>query len=72
MVGGAFDGECLSEVIKKHPDYLGTRHKGDAELPILIKFIDTKEDLSVQVHPTDEYAWEHENGRGENRNVVRF
>lgn len=33
------------------------------ELPILIKFIDAKKDLSVQVHPTDEYAREHEKGQ---------
>ena len=31
--------------------------------PILIKFIDAKEDLSVQVHPTDDYAREKENGQ---------
>lgn len=33
------------------------------ELPILIKLIDAKKDLSVQVHPDDEYAFEHENGQ---------
>ena len=42
---------------------LGERHKGETELPILIKFIDAKKDLSVQVHPTDDYAKEHENGQ---------
>lgn len=61
--GGAFDGTCLTDVIKTHPDYLGTRHIGETELPILIKFIDAKKDLSVQVHPTDEYAREYENGQ---------
>ena len=61
--GGAFDGMCLTDVIKTHPDYLGTRHIGETELPILIKFIDAKKDLSVQVHPTDEYAREYENGQ---------
>lgn len=29
----------------------------------MIKFIDAKKDLSVQVHPTDEYAREHEKGQ---------
>ena len=43
--------------------YLGERHKGENTLPILIKFIDAKKDLSVQVHPTDEYAQENENGQ---------
>ena len=32
--------------------------------PVLIKFIDAKENLSVQVHPSDEYALKHENSFG--------
>lgn len=61
--GGRFDGQTLADVLRVHPDYLGTRHAGESELPILIKFIDAKKDLSVQVHPTDDYAREHENGQ---------
>ena len=61
VVGGEFDGQELAEVLKMHPEYLGTRHEGENALPILIKFIDAKKDLSVQVHPTDAYAKEHEN-----------
>lgn len=63
VVGGEFDGQELAEVLKAHPEYLGTRHKGENALPILIKFIDAKKNLSVQVHPTDAYAKEHENGQ---------
>lgn len=63
VVNGGFEGKSLAEVIRLHPEYLGTRHEGKTELPILIKFIDAKKDLSVQVHPTDEYAKEHENGQ---------
>lgn len=63
VVGGEFNGQELAQVLKQHPEYLGQRHKGETELPILIKFIDAKKDLSVQVHPTDEYAKEHENGQ---------
>lgn len=63
VVDGEFSGLELSEVLKLHPEYLGERHKGEDSLPILIKFIDAKKDLSVQVHPTDEYAKEHENGQ---------
>ena len=57
------DGQELAEVLRAHPEYLGERHKGENALPILIKFIDAKKDLSVQVHPTDAYAQEHENGQ---------
>ncbi len=63
VVGGEYDGQELAEVIKSHPVYLGERHRGKCELPILIKFIDAKQDLSVQVHPTDEYARVHEQGQ---------
>lgn len=62
-VGGEFDGMELAEVLRAHPEYLGERHKGETALPILIKFIDAKKDLSVQVHPTDEYAREKESGQ---------
>lgn len=57
------DGSTLSSYIEEHPGCLGLRHKDEKELPILIKFIDAKSDLSVQVHPSDEYAMEHENGQ---------
>lgn len=63
VVGGEFDGQQLAEVLAAHPEYLGQRHEGENALPILIKFIDAKKDLSVQVHPTDAYAKEHENGQ---------
>lgn len=67
VCGGTFDGMTLTEVLKEHPEYLGTHLKRDnseaPELPILIKFIDADKDLSVQVHPDDEYARENEGGQ---------
>ena len=62
-VGGEFDGQSLARILKAHPDFLGTHPNSADELPILIKFIDAKRDLSVQVHPTDAYAAAHENGQ---------
>lgn len=59
---GKFAGQTLSNVIKAHPEFLGTHPKAEDGLPILIKFIDAKKDLSVQVHPDDDYAREYENG----------
>ena len=56
----------LPEVLTAHPAWLGTHPlqitRGKAELPILVKLIDAKKDLSVQVHPDDEYAASQENG----------
>lgn len=62
-VGGEFDGQSLAEILKTHPEYLGTHPERGEGLPILIKFIDAKRDLSVQVHPTDDFAAAHENGQ---------
>lgn len=60
--GGEFAGQLLGDVLKAHPEFLGSHPLTRDELPILIKFIDAKQDLSVQVHPDDAYAREHENG----------
>ncbi len=62
VAGGEHAGKRLSEVLKEHPEYAGTHPKTDGGLPILIKFIDARKDLSVQVHPDDEYAAVHEHG----------
>lgn len=60
---GIHKGKNLKEVLKKHPEYIGKHPiSKDGNLPILIKFIDAKKDLSVQVHPNDEYAYKYENG----------
>lgn len=60
---GTFCGMPLSDVLKAHPEFLGTHPESKSELPILIKFIDAKQDLSIQVHPDDTYAYAHENGQ---------
>ena len=52
----------LTEVIKNHPEILGTHPRTRDALPILIKLIDAKKDLSVQVHPDDDYARIYEHG----------
>lgn len=62
------DGVPLGDIIANYPEWLG-KHPlqlmdGKAELPILIKLIDAKYDLSVQVHPDDKYALKNENSLG--------
>ena len=59
IAGGEFDGWKLSELYEKHQELFGD---GKKKFPLLIKIIDAKADLSVQVHPDDAYANEHENG----------
>ena len=60
---GEFCGKSLSDVLKAHPEFSGTHPRTKNELPILIKFIDAKKNLSVQVHPNDDYARKYENGQ---------
>lgn len=43
---------------------LGTKYDANKDFPLLIKLIDAKQNLSVQVHPDDTYALRHENGYG--------
>ena len=62
IAGGSYAGRTLKEVLDENPEWLGSK-VGD-ELPILVKFIDAEKDLSVQVHPDDEYARVHENQNG--------
>ncbi len=51
VVGGPADGKTLNEL------YGG-------EFPLLIKFIDAKKDLSIQVHPNDEVAQQRHGCKG--------
>ncbi len=62
---GEFEGQLLGDVLKMHPEFMG-EHPAKISaggLPILVKLIDADKDLSVQVHPDDEYAKENENGQ---------
>jgi mannose-6-phosphate isomerase len=68
VASGEYEGKTLTEVLQEHPEYLGSRALsltgGKPELPILVKLIDAAKDLSVQVHPDDEYALKNENSLG--------
>ncbi len=57
---GQYAGEKLSDLWKEHPEIFG--NVGGDRFPLLVKIIDAKDDLSIQVHPDDAYAKTHENG----------
>jgi len=59
---GSFAGKPLSEVFRENRALFGKGTK--TVFPLLIKIIDAKQDLSVQVHPDDEYALKFENSYG--------
>jgi mannose-6-phosphate isomerase len=59
IAGGPFDGRTLADLTTEHGAALvGTRsfERYGADFPLLAKFIDAADDLSVQVHPDDTYA----------------
>jgi len=63
--GGSFDGLTLSEYINENGnEILGKKALEFDFFPILIKFIDAADSLSVQVHPDDEYALKNEGEYG--------
>lgn len=55
--------KTLASHISENPSVLGTSIR-NGELPILIKLIDAADNLSVQVHPDDEFAKKYENQNG--------
>lgn len=63
VVNGEFAGMTLADVLKDHSEFLGEHTVLSGGLPILVKLIDANQDLSVQVHPDDNYAKQYENGQ---------
>lgn len=64
--GGEFDGDRFADHVTK--EMLGSDCADIDAFPVLIKFIDAKDKLSIQVHPDDEYALAHtdeKNGKTE-------
>lgn len=57
IANGEFKGEALTDYIEKQgKEVLGDNCKRFENFPVLIKLIDAKDNLSVQVHPDNEYA----------------
>ncbi len=56
VLGGPFDGCSLHDLVREHADELLGRHSACKQFPLLFKFLDAAETLSVQVHPNDEQA----------------
>ncbi len=54
--GGEYSGRTLSEYLDENKQALGSACGKFEYFPILIKLIDAKDNLSVQVHPNNEYA----------------
>jgi mannose-6-phosphate isomerase len=58
---GPLQGRTLRELTQSYGEaLLGTQSAGAKDFPLLIKFLDPQEFLSVQNHPNDAYAQQHE------------
>lgn len=65
IVNGRYAGRTLPDYIdEKGKEAVGKNSEGLSDFPLLVKLIDAREALSVQVHPDDEYASEHEKSFG--------
>ncbi len=63
--GGRYSGTALEDYIKAAgPGVLGTACSRFDDFPLLVKLIDARENLSLQVHPNDEFAFAHEGQPG--------
>ncbi|MDO4497228.1 MAG: class I mannose-6-phosphate isomerase [Bacteroidales bacterium] len=65
VANGLFEGESLIDLVSRMPnEILGRKvaEKYGNKLPLLVKFIDSKSDLSIQVHPDDAMA-QREHGK---------
>ena len=64
-------GELKGKSLSAFYDAIGWEHAGvyaqrHRRLPIMVKYIDARENLSIQVHPGEKYARKHERDGGKN------
>nr|WP_315164972.1 type I phosphomannose isomerase catalytic subunit [uncultured Flavobacterium sp.] len=67
VANGEWKGKSLTEIINDSPDeILGTEvhARFGKQFPLLFKYLDAREDLSIQVHPNDELAKKRHNSFG--------
>lgn len=71
IAGGKYAGKTLNEYFDGEGwGMLGSYGLQKQQLPVLIKYIDASRDLSIQVHPDDDYALTHEGDSGKNETWV--
>jgi mannose-6-phosphate isomerase len=68
VMNGELHGKTLKELVEQYgKELLGSDVDAkEGNFPLMVKFINAKNKLSVQVHPNDEYARKHEGDSGKN------
>lgn len=67
IANGPLQGKLLSDVLKQKKEQLVGKKNYETygnDFPLLVKFIDANEDLSIQVHPNDELAGKRHRSKG--------
>lgn len=64
VANGSLKGKNFKELIKVHREDIFGKEFNEETFPLLIKLINSNENLSVQVHPNDEYGMKNENSVG--------
>ena len=67
IANGLYEGKSLNDLINEFPEaVLGTKvyKQFGKQFPLLFKYLDAREDLSIQVHPNDELAKKRHNSFG--------
>ena len=64
VANGRFKGMTFNELIKNYNEDIFGKTIKNGEFPLLVKLINSNENLSVQVHPNDDYARRVENSYG--------
>jgi mannose-6-phosphate isomerase len=67
IANGSYEGKSLNELINEFPEQvLGIEvfKRFGEQFPLLFKYLDAREDLSIQVHPNDELAAKRHNSFG--------
>ncbi len=64
ITNGPHSGKTLAEVYDRFPSFFYGKRIGNKKksFPLLIKLLDANQDLSIQVHPSDQYAQRHDLG----------
>ena len=63
IINGEYMAQRIDKLIEEYPELLA-KGNTDPACPLLIKFIDARQDLSIQVHPNDKLAWERHQSKG--------
>ena len=72
ICNGEYAGCTLAEYIEEEGRaVLGTHCRRFRDFPILIKFIDAKDNLSIQVHPDNRYALKNEGQYGKTKSEAK-